>query len=628
MIEILNDFTGESLIRYIMYRGAGETVVRMTLSHTPSPTLPQILAKAGITRLEIVSTPVDGQTVSNSFQWQGIDGTQIETAVESACEIWKGTVLALPSESTPTWYGELPPLEISSEPARKRSWLQRSLEARLRSAEFLRVVRPAAAAQLLRSDLAAAWKVLLESNAALDPHDTSDIDARSSTLNEISAASDELAAAIDTRGLKRPVMVLNNLSCYANEAVEVLIAPGEMPVTAVGPEGELQPVQIRESQKRGRYALFVAKNAPLHGYAVWDLGATLIPTESEDEVRVSPTHLENNSIRVEFDTATGLILRIFDKDSERELLGETFEVQRSGRRILKLDACANLIEICKPGEAGQKTALLNLEIVELVESGPVRGAIRFTRSLPGKNWSIVQEVRLTSGSARIDFATTVSWHDSDSMITAAFPVAINSSRYTAGASFGYAERPTFSNSAAETTDEQRCHWVDISEGDYGVALLNDAGCRYQVSGSTMRIVFDDAWDLVRQITYSLLPHGGDIREGEVMENYTAIKTTPYGYSITGNRPGHLPLQCSFFEVDNASVFIETIKWAEAVDAIIVRLYEAYNTRGEVLLTTTLPVKKAWLCDLLEANLAEIPIESGEILLPIHPFEIVTVKFAM
>ena len=56
---------------------------------------------------------------------------------------------------------------------------------------------------------------------------------------------------------------------------------------------------------------------------------------------------------------------------------------------------------------------------------------------------------------------------------------------------------------------------------------------------------------------------------------------------------------------------------------MVRLYEAHNTRGTVTLTTSLPVKQAFLADLLEDPIREVPVEEGEIRLEIKPFEIVT-----
>ena len=92
----------------------------------------------------------------------------------------------------------------------------------------------------------------------------------------------------------------------------------------------------------------------------------------------------------------------------------------------------------------------------------------------------------------------------------------------------------------------------------------------------------------------------------------------------------MPLERSFVEVDNAAVFIESVKRAENSNenAIIARLCEHHNSRGEVVLTTALPVSEAWLCDLLEENLFEIPIDNGELVLPIQPFEVVTINLVL
>jgi len=59
----------------------------------------------------------------------------------------------------------------------------------------------------------------------------------------------------------------------------------------------------------------------------------------------------------------------------------------------------------------------------------------------------------------------------------------------------------------------------------------------------------------------------------------------------------------------------------------VRLYEAAGARGAVTLTTTLPVEKAWLADLMENELEKVALKNGKLQLDLKPFEIVTLKFA-
>jgi alpha-mannosidase len=560
------------------------------------------------------------------------------------------------------WVGELY-LELhrgtyTTQAKNKRS--NRKAEFALRDAEFLSVISPAGLVDYPLEALDRLWKTVLlnqfhdiipGSSIAEVYRDSAEDYAvvAEDTAAIITEATEALAAGVNTRGVKRPVLVVSNLSHFANEAVSVPLRAAEKPITAIGPEGDAVAVQVVTDATGGRSALFVAKNAPLHGYAVWDLNATTVPVdEDEDAVSASTDHLENDSLRVEFDPATGLITRLFDKDNEREILHESYTVRPNGKRDVNILNCANqlILHEDKPlfwdawdvdiytFERGN--VLTDLTSVTVVEDGPVRGAIRFERTF-GKS-RIVQTVRLTTGSMRLDFVTEVDWQEIDTMLKVAFPVAINSARATYEIQYGHVERPTHTNTSWDQARFEVCaqKWADLSEGNYGVALLNDCKYGHDIQGHTLRLTLlrspqapDPTADRgTHQFTYSLLPHNGDFREGEVVENAYALNSPPVASALPANRPGPLPLERSFFEVDNAAVFIEVIKRAEKENAVIVRLYEVHNTRGSVTLTTTLPVKSAWYCDLMEKSLAEIPLSGNEMLLPIQPFEIVTIKLLL
>lgn len=560
------------------------------------------------------------------------------------------------------WVGELY-LELhrgtyTTQAQTKRS--NRKAEFALRDAEFLSVVSPAGLNAYPLETLDRLWKTVLlnqfhdiipgSSIAEVYRDSAADYAAVSeSTSALIAAATETLAAAINTRGVKRPVMVISNLSHFANEAVSIPLRAGENPVTAIGPDGDAVAVQTITDAAGNRSALFIAKNAPLHGYAVWDLNATTVPVdEDEDAVTASTTHLENESLRVEFDAATGLITRLYDRDNDREILHDTYTVHANGKRDLNRLNCANqlILHQDKPlfwdawdvdiytFERGE--VITQLTSAKVIENGPVRGAIRFERAF-GKS-RITQTVRLTANSMRLDFVTEVDWQETDTMLKAAFPVAINSTRATYEIQYGHVERSTHTNTSWDQAQFEVCaqKWADLSEGNYGVALLNDCKYGHETYTHTMRLTLlrspqapdPNADKGMHMFTYSLLPHNGDFREGEVVENAYALNSPPVAQALPANRPGPLPLERSFFEVDNAAVFIEAIKRAEKENAVIVRLYETHNTRGSVTLTTTLPVKSAWYCDLMEKSLAEIPISGGEMLLPIQPFEIVTIKLLL
>ena len=84
----------------------------------------------------------------------------------------------------------------------------------------------------------------------------------------------------------------------------------------------------------------------------------------------------------------------------------------------------------------------------------------------------------------------------------------------------------------------------------------------------------------------------------------------------------------FFKVDRAGAVIEAVKVAEVGGALILRLYEAEGARGPLTLSTSLPVHKAWLTDLLEKEIEELPLRDGKVVLNLQPFEIVTLKFSL
>ena len=596
------------------------------------------------------------EMLENARRLQNVEGMPTVT-LESARDYFRKAEEE--SHDLSVWVGELY-LELhrgtyTTQASNKRS--NRAAEFALRNAEFLSVVSPTGLAAYPQESLDRLWKTvllnqfhdILPGSSVAEVYQDSAEDYEKIAQDTgmlIDEATEALASAIDTRGVKHPVLVVSNLSHFANEVVRVPLRAGENPVTAIGPEGDAVAVQIETDGDLGRSALFIAKNAPLHGYAIWDLNATTVPVDDdEDAVSASRTHLENASLRVEFDAVTGLITRIFDKDNEREILHETYTVQPNGKRDLNVLNCANqlVLHADKPldwdawdveifaFERGR--FVTELTSVTVIENGPVRGAIRFERIF-GKS-RIAQIVRLTAGSMRLDFVTSVDWHETDTMLKAAFPVAINSSRATYEIQYGHVERPTHTNTSWDQARFEVCaqKWADLSEGNYGVALLNDGKYGHDIHGHTLRLTLlrspqapDPNADRGSHcFTYSLLPHNGDFREGEVVENAYALNSPPTASALPANRPGSLPLERSFFEVDNAAVFIEAIKRAEKETAVIVRLYEVHNTRGSVTLTTTLPVKSAWYCDLMEKSLAEVPVSGGEMLLPIQPFEIVTIK---
>jgi alpha-mannosidase len=273
--------------------------------------------------------------------------------------------------------------------------------------------------------------------------------------------------------------------------------------------------------------------------------------------------------------------------------------------------------------------------MEVCEESELRAGVRVERAF-GKS-CIVQHIYLAAGSARIDFDTEVDWQETHKFLKVAFPVNVRSARATYEIPFGHIERPTHFNTSWDAARFEVCaqRWADLSEGDYGVALLNDCKHGYDIHGNVMRLSLlraptapdGEADRGHHEFVYSLLPHGGDFRKGLVIEQACALNM-PLHLMETEAHKGTMKSRQSFFEVDRAGVFIEAVKWAEREEAVIVRLYEGFGTRGAVELKTTLPVKAVFRADLLERAGAPVGCDGGRVTFTVKPSEIVTLKMIL
>ncbi|NXT15633.1 MA2C1 mannosidase, partial [Prunella fulvescens] len=105
-----------------------------------------------------------------------------------------------------------------------------------------------------------------------------------------------------------------------------------------------------------------------------------------------------------------------------------------------------------------------------------------------------------------------------------------------------------------------------------------------------------------------------------------------------NFPLHVvPASCaqcpawSAFSVSSPAIVLETVKQASAgaedrPEALVVRLYEAHGSTVTAWLQTSLPVKEAMLCDLLERPVAQgrLRLEQRGLRLSFSPFRVLSV----
>jgi alpha-mannosidase len=355
-----------------------------------------------------------------------------------------------------------------------------------------------------------------------------------------------------------------------------------------------------------------------------------LSTAAVGKLSVSPTLLQNDFLRVEFNEA-GDITRIFDRQHQREILPPgaiANQWQAFEDRPLNWDAWD--IDIFYDDKMWLAEAAAT---VSVIETGPLRATIEIERRI--LNSSYTQRISLSHNSARLDFATTVNWRERHTLLKTAFPVDVLSPTATYEIQWGNVERPTHRNTSWDwarfETAAQK--WVDLSEGGYGVSLLNDCKYGHDIQDGQIRLTLlrspthpdPEADQGLHQFTYSLLPHAGRWGAETIQQAY-ALNDSLRVYASQSEPTGAAPSSLnSLVSVDRPNVVIETVKQAEDGSGLIVRLYECMRQRGEVTLRCGVGITAVSTTNLLEENETELTHNGTRVTFPIKPYEIVTLR---
>jgi alpha-mannosidase len=211
--------------------------------------------------------------------------------------------------------------------------------------------------------------------------------------------------------------------------------------------------------------------------------------------------------------------------------------------------------------------------------------------------------------SRIDFDLVIDWQGKNKMVKVAFPLNVKSPQATYEIPYGTIKRP----SKGEEHVAQK--WVDISENDYGVSLINDSRYGYDVTENVIRLsvlrspdkpvkATDEAG--THQLKYALYPHTGRWQEANVMQKAYEFNN-PLITVVDSVHGGDLSPVHSFIEITPKNLIISVLKKAEDSDDLIVRFYE---TEGEectanIVLSEHLPIDAVHKIDLLENAVEDV-----------------------
>ena len=379
----------------------------------------------------------------------------------------------------------------------------------------------------------------------------------------------------------------------------------------------------------GRGAVTVAgvtayvENVPAKGYA------TIKDFKTSNAILVGDRSLENAYFRLTFNDAMQLT-SLYDKRFSREVL-KAGEVGNELRAYPDYPDRYDAWEWTEYSRAGEYRVITDVQSVEPVSDG-IRAGLRIVHR--HMHSTVTQTIWLYDGVERIDFDTDVDFHEKHQMLKVAFPVDILSNRATYEIQYGTVERPTHMNTSWDSMRFEVCahKYADLSEGNYGVSLLNDCKYGYDIHDGVMVLSlqrsptdpYPDADQGQMTCVYSLMPHSGA---------FDAVKTSAEAYALNNpmiampatGESSTLPERFGVLECDRENILCEVVKEAEDSEETVLRLYEIAGAKTEAKIRLGFAAERVVLTDLLENETEVLPVEDNAVTLTFSPFEIHTLR---
>lgn len=355
---------------------------------------------------------------------------------------------------------------------------------------------------------------------------------------------------------------------------------------------------VKLSDKTGDYISFVAEKISSLSGRTYRFSKSEHPTQQC--VKAEKNLLENNILRVEFDN-NGEITSVFDKENDREVLAAVGNTLCIYQDKPIHESAWNLEFDYRMTPYPLKTA----ESVEVVRSDSVAGELKILRKF--NKSTVTQYISLKKDSRQIDFRTDVDWHEREKVLKVNFPVGVRSCSSTSEIAHGSIQRPTHYNTSYDLAKFETCmhKWVDLSESGYGVSVLNDCKYGFSVHENNIGITLmrapicpDPTGDIgYNEFTYSLVPHAGTWQEAGISELAYALNNPPaVVYSAVGSHDGE-----QLISVKRKGVVLDAFKKAQNDDGYILRVFEAYSSRGKCEIDFCKAIESVTECNLMEKD---------------------------
>ncbi|MGN0295308.1 MAG: alpha-mannosidase [Lachnospiraceae bacterium] len=448
------------------------------------------------------------------------------------------------------------------------------------------------------------------------------------------------AAAID--GDCGDVVVFNPGSSSCVSLITLSPAVCDRNMTALEADGKRFPVQ---QTKEGLIAMI--DQVPGHGYRVLkpvmggaekesaekeNADSAVKPAEITYEFTITEHRVDTPYFHIEINEK-GQFTSIYDKKADRELL----QAGKAGNVLMTYEDRPHNYDAWdinhyyteKSWEVEQTSE------IRVTENGPVRACIRVVH--PYGASEIVQYLYFYPDQYRFDIRNEIDWHENHVLLRDYFPVDIHTNEAVFDIQYGNVKRPTHYNTSWDFAKFEVCahKWLDVSEDNYGISVLNDCKYGYSVHDSVIGLTMlksstypnPEADRGHHTFSYSFCPHIGDFRIGGTVAKAYAFNNPCRAVVKQEKTEKGTASVKSLISVDVPNVVIEAVKKAEDDESLIVRCYECFNRRSKVTMKVDAAITGASVINLLEDQVLEnLEIKDGTISFTMKPYEIRTIKF--
>ncbi|WP_405152622.1 alpha-mannosidase [Paenibacillus sp. FSL K6-0108] len=442
-----------------------------------------------------------------------------------------------------------------------------------------------------------------------------------------------LASAVDTSGEGRPYVVFNSLGWERTELIHLQVDQSLAALQAFDEDGLLESECWHPDEDGSSFTLAISvRNVPAFGCRTIWLREPEEPRKQQEDPAIKDAfqkQWETEHYILMFND-DGEISRWYDKSAGREILqaGQTGNQLQFYHDTPPLWDAWDLDPRYEQQPAG-KAKLLERRVIT---SGPMLTVLKFSWQL---NESLIeQEIILPRYSRRVDFRTSVTWREEHKLLKTAFPVDIVAVKATYEIPFGALERPTHRNTSWEQAQFEVCghRWADLSEGGYGISLLNDCKYGYDIHDGVLRLSLlrSPRWpdryadQGQHQFTYSVYPHAGEWRQADVVRE-AAVLNEPLQVISEESHSGRYPSTHAWLDFRSNHVMLDTIKSAEDGSGTVVRLYESSGSRDTAVLDWKDEEIRVSRVNLLESEIGSVETSKGVIPLSFKPYEVQTIK---